>query len=81
MTVKHSITRYRITLEVFRGRQPVAAARAGGGEWLHTAKLRQLPFTSAHRKVLEKLLREEHESQFSLRSPVNLPRDGRVKKP
>ena len=57
MTVKHSITRYRITLEVFRGTELDGAACAGDGEWFHAAKLRQLPFTSAHRKVLEKLLR------------------------
>ena len=81
MTVKHSITRYRITLEVFRGTEPDGAACADGGEWFHTTKLRQLPFTSAHRKVLEKLLREEDEPEFSLGSRVNLPRDGRVKKP
>lgn len=56
-TVKHTITRYRITLEVFSGTEHEHSPLPGGGEWLNAAKLRQLPFTSAHRKVLEKLLR------------------------
>ena len=56
-TVKHTITRYRITLEVFRGTENSATLGGGGGEWFNAAKLRELPFTSAHRKVLEKLLR------------------------
>ena len=72
-TVKHTITRYRITLEVFRGTENEHSPLPGGGEWCNAAKLRQLPFTSAHRKVLEKLLREQQSR------PVNLPRDGRVK--
>ena len=56
-TVKHTITRYRITLDVFRGTEHQRSPLPGAGEWFHAAKLRQLPFTSAHRKVLEKLLR------------------------
>lgn len=53
-TVKHSITRYRMTLEAF-------AVTSNGtphhmdGVWLPHAKLDSLPFTSAHRKILGNL--------------------------
>jgi len=61
-SVKHTITRYRIQLDVFRGMLCKArlGARAGAGEWIKSSKLHELPFTSAHRKVLLKLLRSEH---------------------
>lgn len=55
-TVKHSITRYRITLEAYGGtvkrgtssRQPV-------GEWLTKPELEALAFASAHRRIRERL--------------------------
>ncbi|MGO8837464.1 MAG: A/G-specific adenine glycosylase [Limisphaerales bacterium] len=63
-TVKHSITRYRITLEAFivqlGGRSSTtpqipgarrARSRKNNGVWLTPAKLDSLAFTSAHRKV------------------------------
>ncbi len=56
-TVKHSITRFRITLEAFRGSLNGGTPRPGAGEWVSAARLRQLPFTSAHRRVLETFLR------------------------
>jgi A/G-specific adenine glycosylase len=65
-TIKHTITRYRISLDVFRG-----VARNGGaplspsdGErvrvrgtshWLSLPDLRRLPFCSAHKKILADL--------------------------
>lgn len=53
-TIKHSITRYRITLDAFR-----ADLRSGktisGGQWCRVAELRKLAFSSAHRQILEKL--------------------------
>lgn len=70
-TVKHSITRYRITLEAFlvhlgetsstgphstsvpsgtRGTRPSEI-----GIWKTPAQMRQLAFTSAHRKILQAL--------------------------
>jgi len=54
LTVKHSITRYRITLEVFR----VATKKisAGGGVWQTPAQLQTLAFTSAHRKIVRALV-------------------------
>jgi A/G-specific adenine glycosylase len=83
-TVKHSITRYRITLEAYRAE--IAAGRLAddggkgvtsvesrrgaakrkllrvtdprsGGVWLALAQLDRLAFTSAHRKILERLLK------------------------
>jgi len=67
-TVKHSITRYRITLEAFRvqlgGRSSTTpqiprarSARPSENNevWLTPAKLDSLAFTSAHRKILDAL--------------------------
>ena len=54
--VKHSITRYRITLEVYQivgdHADPVGA---GHGRWLDRRRLSQLAFTSAHRQILRRL--------------------------
>jgi hypothetical protein len=67
-TVKHSITRYRITLEAFRvslgGRSSTTpkhleTRRARPSEknevWLPPAKLDSLAFTAAHRRILRHL--------------------------
>jgi A/G-specific adenine glycosylase len=54
MTIKHTITRYRITLEAYRGEMAGGAGRSGlKGRWLGLAKLEKLAFTSAHRRILE----------------------------
>jgi len=53
-TVKHSITRYRITLEAFKVSLKPSQAKAKG-VWKTPAQMRQLAFTSAHKKVLTKL--------------------------
>ncbi|MSU56888.1 MAG: A/G-specific adenine glycosylase [Pedosphaera sp.] len=53
-TIKHSITRYRITLEAWRAelRQP----RTGtDGQWRTREQLHQLAFTSAHKNILSHL--------------------------
>jgi adenine-specific DNA glycosylase len=55
-TVKHSITRYRITLEAYRVvSEHGARLSAGKGRWLDRKRLGQLAFTSAHRRVLRRL--------------------------
>jgi A/G-specific adenine glycosylase len=67
-TVKHSITRYRITLEAFRvqlgGRSSTTPKILGtrgsrpsenNGVWLPPAQLRKLAFTAAHKKILTHL--------------------------
>jgi A/G-specific adenine glycosylase len=53
-TVKHSITRYRITLEAHRV-EVTKPAKKVEGRWLTLAEIRELAFTSAHGKVLSKL--------------------------
>jgi A/G-specific adenine glycosylase len=69
-TVKHSITRYRITLEAFRvcfggssstrtpkikmGRRGTPPSGAGN-VWFPLSKLNALAFTAAHRKILRRL--------------------------
>jgi A/G-specific adenine glycosylase len=58
MTIKHTITRYRITLEAYRGemKQPFEK-NSRGGRWLTLEELRNLAFTSAHRKILDRINR------------------------
>jgi A/G-specific adenine glycosylase len=69
-TLKHSITRYRITLEAFRvqlGKRDSPAPEPSNprcrgtrhseiGVWRTSAQLQSLAFTSAHRKVLRALI-------------------------
>jgi A/G-specific adenine glycosylase len=55
-TVKHSITRYRITLEAYRIMGDLAdPVRTANGRWLDRSRLSQLAFTSAHRQILRRL--------------------------
>ena len=53
-TIKHSITRYRITLEAWRAELDTPSQKVSGC-WLDRAKLRKLAFASAHKKVLAQL--------------------------
>jgi A/G-specific adenine glycosylase len=63
-TVKHSITRYRITLEAWRAKirgrsstKPKITGACGtrpSGKWLQLAKLDFLAFTAAHKKLASK---------------------------
>jgi A/G-specific adenine glycosylase len=55
-TVKHSITRYRILLEVFHVHTPPSfAVRPADGKWLTLREMSRLPFCSAHKRILERL--------------------------
>jgi A/G-specific adenine glycosylase len=56
-TIKHSITRYRITLEAYQvtDRQAARIPAASEGRWLGRSRLRQLAFTSAHKQILRRL--------------------------
>jgi A/G-specific adenine glycosylase len=50
-TIRHSITRYRISLEAFCAE---TRAEAGApGDWLTRGEMEALAFTSAHRRILE----------------------------
>jgi A/G-specific adenine glycosylase len=53
-TIKHSITRYRITLEAWRAELAGSSAKIPG-RWLTAKQLHQLAFTSAHKKILARL--------------------------
>ena len=56
-TIKHSITRYRLTLTVFRATLPLASApRSLSGRWLTLPQLRRLPFTAAHARARDQHL-------------------------
>jgi A/G-specific adenine glycosylase len=54
VTVKHSITRYRITLQAFAISLQTLPKKAGG-VWKSPAQLRQLAFSSAQKKILARL--------------------------
>ena len=55
-TIKHSITRYRITLTAYRVVVDHSARiPAGKGRWLDRKRLSQLAFTSAHRQILRRV--------------------------
>jgi len=53
-SIKHSITRYRISLDVFRAELP--GKSSSSGRWCSLKELERLSFPSAHRKILLKLL-------------------------
>ena len=58
--IRHSITRYRITLEAFSVTGSFAGGRNGmAGRWVERNKLDRLPFSSAHRKILARLQAED----------------------
>ncbi len=51
---KHAITRYRITLEIFRA-ELVEDSPHAHEHWATAAELEELAFTSAHRKIVRRL--------------------------
>jgi len=57
-TLKHTITRYRITLDVVIADcgLRIADSPEENGRWLKPAELHLLPFTSAHGKILQRIL-------------------------
>lgn len=58
VTIKHSITRYRITTTAWRarlGNSPVKVT----DRWLTPGQLRRLAFTSAHKKILQAATAEQ----------------------
>ncbi len=58
LTVKHTITRYRITMEVYRARMTSPGRlRQSMGRWCSLEQLNRLPFPSAHRRVVNWLSR------------------------
>jgi A/G-specific adenine glycosylase len=56
MRLKHSITKYRITLDVLAGNAPPADETEGlDGQWLSLREMSGMAFTAAHRKILDRL--------------------------
>lgn len=55
-TLTHSITRYRITVEIYRIRLRLPNAKLPG-RWLRPADLRRLAFASAHKQILARVAR------------------------
>jgi A/G-specific adenine glycosylase len=63
-TIKHTITRYRITLEAHRAELAEKVQKpSGAGKWCTASDLRKLAFPSAHRKIVEAVLNAD----FNLR--------------
>jgi A/G-specific adenine glycosylase len=57
LTIRHSITRYRIELNVFRAVPTSSGTRnAAAGQWLTRRQLEPLAFASAHKKILEHVM-------------------------
>jgi len=55
-TIKHTITRYRITVETFRvGTNVTHGIHRSEGTWLPLSELHKLSFPSAHKKILNSL--------------------------
>jgi A/G-specific adenine glycosylase len=59
-TIKHSITRYRITVDAHVARGKPARLPAGRHRWVERERLEQLAFTAAHRKILNAYLATCH---------------------
>jgi len=55
-TIKHSITRYRITLEAWRAEFMSPHKKQTADRWFTLEQLEKLAFTSAHRKILSHLV-------------------------
>ncbi|HTL17172.1 MAG TPA: A/G-specific adenine glycosylase [Patescibacteria group bacterium] len=56
-TIHHSITRYRIRMDVYQFAAGKArGVQCEGGNWLAPEDLRRLPFASAHKQVLDGFL-------------------------
>ena len=55
VTIRHSITRYRITLDVFHATLEDVVPSQQAGEWISKADLHSLAFSSAHAKIRSKI--------------------------
>jgi hypothetical protein len=51
-TIRHSITRYRIAVDVFLGS---ARGKAKSGHWLTLEEIDSRALTSAHRKIFDRI--------------------------
>ena len=67
-TIKHSITRFRMTLEAYQINLTSPAPPGFAGEWHNLAELDELPFPGAHRKIYAALC------QAKLKAPARRPK-------
>jgi A/G-specific adenine glycosylase len=59
LQIKHAITRYQITMTVYRARRVrKTPGKLMGGRWVTRAELRRLPLSAAHRRIADTLVRE-----------------------
>ena len=72
--IKHSITRYRISLEAYLVTTTKRAKATAASRWLTVEELDALAFTSAHRKILTALRRKTtDESALPMAGPLRQP--------
>jgi len=73
-TIRHSITRYRITMEVFRVVSVTTLInRDRSARWYTLANLRKLAFSSAHRKIVNLLAARSDRVNAPLTHPHHAP--------
>ncbi|HKS36844.1 MAG TPA: A/G-specific adenine glycosylase [Verrucomicrobiae bacterium] len=71
LRLKHTITRYRITVDVFRADVLNALSiRAPGGRWCSPSDLEKLAFPSAHRRIVERIGNDLLADPESVQPPV-----------
>lgn len=70
-TIRHTITRYRITLEVFEAHLN-GSVRAELGKWRTVEQLQRLAFSSAHKQIVAKLQSRKTMSGRRLTRPKTL---------
>ncbi len=56
-SLKHSVTKYRITLTCFYAKKTSRTEAAGATRWVTSEELKQLPLSASGRKVAERLLK------------------------
>jgi A/G-specific adenine glycosylase len=69
--INHTITRFRIDLEVFRLGPTGSRSAHFAGQWRSFADLQRLPFPSAHRKIIE-MLGDWLDRTNEGRNPINV---------
>jgi A/G-specific adenine glycosylase len=70
-TIRHSITRYRIQLDVFVSELPRPVLKPGA-HWLSLLEIAELPMSSAHRKLATSLV-VNHSSNLRRKSETKRP--------
>jgi A/G-specific adenine glycosylase len=77
--IRHSITRHRIHLKVFKCLlSPDAANSLAGGRWLGKRQLNALPFTAAHGKILKRILTNTGANDPARPAPTQASRRSRA---